>query len=174
MHELIVGILAENDRIRVIAQGFATVIHFWPVALAGAVLGGVLTLMVCAPAFSTAQNADHENQRRYYQQQAEAAERRESRVPTVTNATPGCRKPGKRSHLLLKPCQAASTRRRSQSQGHRCRNRTAASHGGTGNRTEPYQSSGCGTATPECSRHSRKIASETGEAGQGSLITRSN
>ncbi|WP_340614510.1 hypothetical protein [Xenorhabdus thailandensis] len=76
MSDLIVGILAENDRIRVIAQGFAVVIHFWPVALAGAALGGALTLMVSAPAFSTAQDADHENQRRYYRQQAEAAERR--------------------------------------------------------------------------------------------------
>ncbi|MDE9590839.1 hypothetical protein, partial [Xenorhabdus bovienii] len=42
MNDLIVGILTENDRIRVIAQGFAAVLHFWPVALAGAVLGGVL------------------------------------------------------------------------------------------------------------------------------------
>ncbi|MBC8947318.1 hypothetical protein Xind_03873 [Xenorhabdus indica] len=85
MNDLIVGILAENDRIRVIAQGFAVVIHFWPVALAGAVLGGVLTLMVSAPAFSTAQDADHENQRRYYRQQAEAAERRAESAEKVAH-----------------------------------------------------------------------------------------
>ncbi|MDE9483870.1 hypothetical protein [Xenorhabdus bovienii] len=85
MNDLIVGILTENDRIRVIAQGFAAVLHFWPVALAGAVLGGVLTLMVCAPAFSTAQDADHENQHRYYRQQAEAAERRAESAEKVAH-----------------------------------------------------------------------------------------
>ncbi|MDX7992277.1 hypothetical protein [Xenorhabdus littoralis] len=85
INDLIVGILTENDRIRVIAQGFAVVIHFWPVALSGAVLGGVLTLMVCSPAFSTAQDADHESQRRYYRQQAEAAERRAKSAEKVAH-----------------------------------------------------------------------------------------
>ncbi|WP_161804251.1 hypothetical protein [Photorhabdus heterorhabditis] len=86
LNDLIVGIiLAENDRIRVIAEGFSVAIHFWPVALTGAVLGGVLTLMVSAPAFSTAQDADHENQRRYYRQQAEAAERRAENAEKVAH-----------------------------------------------------------------------------------------
>ncbi|CDL80432.1 exported hypothetical protein [Xenorhabdus cabanillasii JM26] len=85
MNDLIVGILTENDRLRVIAQGFTVVIHFWPVALAGAVLGGVLTFMVCAPAFSTAQDADHENQCRYYRQQAEAAELRAESAEKVAH-----------------------------------------------------------------------------------------
>ncbi|CDH24567.1 hypothetical protein [Xenorhabdus bovienii] len=85
MNDLIVGILTENDRFRVIAQGFAVVIHFWPVALAGAVLGGVLTLMVSSPAFSTVQNVDHENQRRYYRQQAEAAESRAESAEKVAH-----------------------------------------------------------------------------------------
>lgn len=76
MNDLIVGILTENDRIRVIAQGFAVVIHFWPVTLTGAMLGGVLTLMVSAPAFSTAQDVDHENQRKHSRQQVKDAERR--------------------------------------------------------------------------------------------------
>ncbi|KLU14988.1 MULTISPECIES: hypothetical protein [Xenorhabdus] len=100
MNALIVGILAENDRIRVIAQGFAVAIHFWPVALAGAVLGGVLTLMVSAPAFSTAQDADHESQRRYYRQQAEAAERRAERAEKVAQ------------QRLQTQLQAAETRER--------------------------------------------------------------
>ncbi|MDC9616191.1 hypothetical protein PSI19_20510, partial [Xenorhabdus khoisanae] len=85
MNDIIVGILAENNRIRVIAQGFAVVIHFWPVALAGAVLGSILTLIVSAPAFSTAQDSDHENQRRYYRQQAEAAERRAESAEKVAH-----------------------------------------------------------------------------------------
>ncbi|MBC8954911.1 hypothetical protein [Xenorhabdus sp. PB62.4] len=103
MNDLIVGILVENDRIRVIAQGFAVIIHFWPVALAGAVLGGVLTLMVSAPAFSTAQNADHENQRRYYRQQAEAAERRAESAEKVAH------------QRLQTQLQAAETREREAS-----------------------------------------------------------
>ncbi|BET98893.1 hypothetical protein [Xenorhabdus taiwanensis] len=103
MNDLIVGKLLENNRIRVIAQGFLAVIHFWPVALAGAVLGGVFTLMVSAAAFSTAQNADHENQRRDYRQQAEAAERRAENAEKIAH------------QRLQTQLQAAETREREAS-----------------------------------------------------------
>lgn len=75
LSELVTG-TTDGGRIHVTARGFLTVFQLWPVALAGVIAGGVLVLMVAGPAFSLAQDADHEGQRHRFQQQIQAAERR--------------------------------------------------------------------------------------------------
>ncbi|ELQ9312398.1 hypothetical protein R3D73_005455 [Serratia marcescens] len=76
LSELATGNPAADGRVQVTARGFSTVFQLWPVALAGAIAGGVLVLMVAGPAFSLAQDADHENQRHRLRQQLDASERR--------------------------------------------------------------------------------------------------
>jgi hypothetical protein len=55
------------------AQGWETVLHAWPVALAGLLLGGGLTLVLAVYSYTLAEEADHRQQLHRLQASVESA-----------------------------------------------------------------------------------------------------